>query len=603
LATSTADFEGDQTGAVSAGLNLFSITFFLRRHMNAEPQTIASMHHGFGLGLRPVHYPDFLAAKQPVDWLEIVTDNFLVEGGKPLLMLQTLRRDYPMVMHGVAMSIGSAAGVDTAYLQQVKQLADRIEPLWVSDHLCWTGCDNHPLHDLNPLPYTDEVARHVITQIRRAQDVLKRRLVVENVSSYISFEHSTASEWQFLSHVAQEADCLLLVDVNNVYVSSVNHGFDAETYLRALPAQRVQQIHLAGHSNNAGQLIDTHDHPVALEVWALYAQACSLFGTVPTMVERDAEIPALPELLDEVAQARAVAARAKKTPASLQPVLWPVGQREDEANLHSVQKTLTHYVLQEADAPSQAALSLLANQQTSRHRLSIYHHAYRARLCEVLADTYAKTYLFMGSDTFDTHAAQFVQAHPPTSRSLNRYGAQLLEFLANLYPHNVELQELAQLDWDLRTCFDSADHAALNVQTAQQDAQHRWLDQPYVLHPSCVLRHSHTNATQLWKAIDADLEVPTAVTAAQARLLMVWRKELRPHFQIIPIPAEALIQSLAQGRSFNAACSALEASDQPPPPQDLSLWLRGWLEDGLFSAPSRIGATTSTTHSLFGEMT
>jgi uncharacterized protein (UPF0276 family) len=568
--------------------------------MPATLPKIASMHHGFGLGLRPVHYPDFLAAKQPVDWLEVITDNFLVEGGKPLVMLETLRRDYPIALHGVAMSIGSSAGVDAAYLQSVKNLADRVEPLWVSDHLCWTGFGNHQLHDLNPLPYTDEVARHVITQIRQAQDVLKRRLVVENVSSYVSFAHSTASEWQFLSHVAQEADCLLLVDVNNVYVSSVNHGFDALTYLRALPAQRVQQIHLAGHSNNAGQLIDTHDHPVSAQVWALYDQACHLFGTVPTMVERDAEIPALPELLDELAHARGIAASAEKAPINpmSQPSPWPVGQGGDAPQLQSVQKTWTDYVLQEADAPSPAALNLLADNPASRRRLGIYHHAYRARLCEVLADTYAKTHLFMGSDTFDTHAAQFAQTHPPTARSLNRYGAQWPEFLAERYPQNVELQELAQLDWDLRACFDSANHAALSVHAAQQDAQHGWLNQPQVLHPSCVLRRLHTNATQLWKAIDADQEVPPAVALVPPRLLMVWRKALRPHFQLIPTAAEALIQALAQGHSFNAACSALEASNQSPAPQDLSVWLRGWLEDGVFS-----GTSLSLTHATFGDIT
>jgi uncharacterized protein (UPF0276 family) len=268
---------------------------------------IASTGHGFGLGLRTAHYADFLSAKQAVDWLEIVTDNFLVEGGKPLRLLETFRRDYPMVMHGVAMSIGAAAGVDLAYLKQVKALADRIEPLWVSDHLCWIGTDTHLLHDLYPLPYTDAVARHVIAQIRRCQDVLQRRLVLENVSSYLDFEQSTASEWQFLSHVAQEADCLLLVDVNNIFVSSVNHGFDPLTYLQALPAHRVQQIHLAGHSSAGGYLIDTHDHPVAPAVWTLYAQALQIFGHVPTMIERDAHIPALALLLEELAHARQLA--------------------------------------------------------------------------------------------------------------------------------------------------------------------------------------------------------------------------------------------------------------------------------------------------------
>jgi len=174
---------------------------------------------GFGLGLRTQHYPDFQRQRHPLDWLEVITDNFLVEGGRPLKMLDLIRRDYPVAMHGVAMSLGSADGLNLAYLHKVKQLAKRIEPLWVSDHLCWSGVGDTVLHDLNPMPYTEEAARRLIEHISQVQDVLQRRLVVENVSSYVSFAHSATSEWEFLCHVAQEADCLLLVDINNIYVS------------------------------------------------------------------------------------------------------------------------------------------------------------------------------------------------------------------------------------------------------------------------------------------------------------------------------------------------------------------------------------------------
>lgn len=264
---------------------------------------------GFGLGLRSAHYADFLATPQPVDWLEVITDNYLVEGGKPLVMLDRIRRDHPMAMHGVAMSIGAApAGPDLAYLRQVKALADRIEPLWVSDHLCWIGPGPTQLHDLYPLPYTEEAACHVVAQIRRAQDVLQRRLVIENVSSYMAFAHDAVAEWEFLAHVAEAADCLLLLDVNNVYVSSVNHGFDPLDFLDAMPAGRIQQIHLTGHSDNGSHIIDTHDHPVAEPVWALYAEACARFGPVATLIERDDRIPPLAELLDELDRARREAA-------------------------------------------------------------------------------------------------------------------------------------------------------------------------------------------------------------------------------------------------------------------------------------------------------
>jgi uncharacterized protein len=262
---------------------------------------------GFGLGLRTVHYPDFLAAPQRVDWLEIISDNYLVPGGKPMRMLDAIRANYPLAMHGVALSIGSLDGPNEAYLQQIKQLMARVQPLWVSDHLCWTGVHGRQLHDLMPLPYTEEALSLVVRNVRRVQDVLGRRLVLENVSSYVNFKQSHMSEWAFVAAVCEQADCLLLLDVNNIYVSSVNHGFDPVAYLNHLPAHRVQQIHLAGHTHNGDHIVDTHDHPVADAVWVLYAQACARFGQVATMIERDDHIPPLHELLTELDHARAVA--------------------------------------------------------------------------------------------------------------------------------------------------------------------------------------------------------------------------------------------------------------------------------------------------------
>ena len=261
---------------------------------------------GFGLGLRTTHYTDFATAPQPVDWLEIISDNYLCAGGKPLHMLDTIRADYPMAMHGVSLSIGSADGLDRPYLQQLRQLAERIEPLWISDHLCWTGLSGHNSHDLLPLPYTVEALGVVVEHVRQVQDTLGRRLVLENVSSYLTYRSDEMTEWQFLREVCERADCLLLLDVNNIYVSSVNHDFDPIEYLHALPPERIQQIHLAGHSDNGNHIVDTHDHPVAEPVWALYAEACRLLGSVATMVERDDNIPPLPELLVELDRARAI---------------------------------------------------------------------------------------------------------------------------------------------------------------------------------------------------------------------------------------------------------------------------------------------------------
>jgi uncharacterized protein len=264
---------------------------------------------GFGLGLRVDHYDAILRDPSRVDWFEALTENYLVPGGKPLHNLARIRERYPIVLHGVSLSIGSTAALDLNYLAQLKSLADRFEPAWVSDHLCWTGVAGKNVHDLLPLPYTEEALKHVVGRVRAVQDFLGRRILLENVSSYVAFRDSRMTEWDFLRTVAEESDCLILLDVNNIYVSSVNHEFDAKHFIDAMPPERVQQVHLAGHENQGDYLIDTHDQPVPDPVWDLYAAAVRRFGHVSTMIERDANIPPLSELERELTAARKLSER------------------------------------------------------------------------------------------------------------------------------------------------------------------------------------------------------------------------------------------------------------------------------------------------------
>jgi uncharacterized protein len=263
---------------------------------------------GFGLGLRTQHYQEILDSAPPVDWFEALTENYLVPGGKPLYFLEAIRARYPVVLHGVSLSIGSTDPLNRGYLAQLKALADRIEPAWISDHLCWTGLNGRNLHDLLPLPYTEEAVIHVSDRIRAVQDCLGCRLLIENVSSYLTYIDSCMSEWEFLGAIAERADCLILLDINNIYVSSFNHDFDPRDYLRGVPAERVQQFHIAGHRNHSDYIVDTHDEPVIPPVWQLYADACRRFGAVSTLIERDDNIPPLAGLLEELDQARRIAA-------------------------------------------------------------------------------------------------------------------------------------------------------------------------------------------------------------------------------------------------------------------------------------------------------
>ena len=275
---------------------------------NTPSVSIKKASPGFGLGLRPVHYPDFLDQPQAVDWLEIISENYMVPGGKPLAMLDAILERYPVAMHGVSLSIGSTDGLDAQYLAELKALANHVQPMWISDHLCWTGVQGRNAHDLLPLPYSEEALRLVVRHVNQVQDTLGRRILLENVSSYLNYRRSEMSEWEFLRQVAEQADCLLLLDVNNIFVSGINHGFDPVEFLNHLPVERVQQIHLAGHSDHGDYIVDTHDHPVAEPVWELYRYTCAHFGEVATMIERDDNIPELSVLIAELDRARAIAA-------------------------------------------------------------------------------------------------------------------------------------------------------------------------------------------------------------------------------------------------------------------------------------------------------
>jgi uncharacterized protein (UPF0276 family) len=262
---------------------------------------------GFGLGLRIPHYDEILATRPKVDWFEVLSENYLVPGGKPLYYLERIRANYPVVMHGVSLSIGGTDSLNRDYLKQLKTLADRIEPRWISDHLCWTGVGGLNLHDLMPLPYTEDAVQHVVSRVKQVQDFLGRKILLENVSSYVTYKQSQLTEWEFLAHIAEQADCLILLDINNIYVSSFNHGFDPADYLNGIPIERVQQFHLAGHQNCGNYIVDTHDHPIINPVWALYETAVRRFGPVSTMIERDDNIPPLKELLAELDRARIIA--------------------------------------------------------------------------------------------------------------------------------------------------------------------------------------------------------------------------------------------------------------------------------------------------------
>ena len=258
---------------------------------------------GIGIGLRPFHYQDIFRLKPEIDWFEIISENFMVEGGKSIEILDKLLERYPIVQHGVTLAIGSPAPLDFDYLKKLKALTRRTKTPWVSDHLCWTGVHGKNLHDLLPIPYTAEALDHVVSRVQLVQDFLGRAIVLENVSTYVQFNNSEMTEWEFLSELSRRAGCWLLFDINNVYVSAFNHGYDPLAFLNGIPADRVVQFHMAGHSHMGTHIIDTHDHPVIDPVWVLYDHAVRRCGRTATLLEWDDRIPSFDEVHGEALKA------------------------------------------------------------------------------------------------------------------------------------------------------------------------------------------------------------------------------------------------------------------------------------------------------------
>ncbi len=272
--------------------------------MTRQHSGVCAPIRGAGIGLRTPHFSALQQDRPAIPWLEVPIDNYMIAGGQALQHLERIRRDYPITFHGVGMSLGSVDPLNQNYLRRLRQLMRRFQPAWLSDHLCWTSVDGRYLHELLPLPYVDEAIAHVSRRILQVQDFLGRRLLVENVSSYLQFTHSHMQEWEFLAAVAEAADCDILLDINNIHVSACNHRFDARHYLDALPLARVRELHLAGYEDCGTHLLDTHGAPVHEPVWVLYRQALARFGALPTLIEWDNAIPPLPLLQTEAARAQ-----------------------------------------------------------------------------------------------------------------------------------------------------------------------------------------------------------------------------------------------------------------------------------------------------------
>lgn len=538
---------------------------------------------GFGMGLRSQHYPDIVEAwPSEVDWFEIISENCMESDGRPKRMLERVREHYPVVMHGVSLSIGSTDPLNKDYLKNLKALAAWVRPAWVSDHVCWTGTHGINTHDLLPVPYTEEALRHIVPRVKQVQEYLNRPILLENPSSYLGFRDVDMPEWEFLARLADEAECGLLLDVNNVYVNAFNHRFDPKTYLDHIPADRVVQIHLAGHENLGTHIIDTHSDHVIGEVWALYRYAVQRFGVVSTMIEWDEHIPAFAVVLEEVREARRQAALS----VLALPVIEATPPEYAKAGFtYPVLLDVFQGAILDGNVKRAAPEQWIAPKKgfSPEAQLSAYTRGYRLRLFDAVAEDYPATVHALGKDKFDLWLRTFIECVPSTYTILGRYATQFAVFLKEQAPPFVA--ELAVLEAGLAEIFDAHESVPLSREAVAAMSPEAFLAASLSPRDASRLHAFAYPVNRYYSAFCEGKQPP--VPEPEATWLLIyrhedenWRMALEEgEYHLLKALAESLpvMEAAAQaGRFCNISGEEL--------PLHLQRWLARWLEYGVLKA-------------------
>ena len=536
-------------------------------------------HLGFGLGLRTQHYPYIFENTPLVDWFEVISENFIDTDGRPKHNLERIKERYPIVMHGVALSIGTIDPLNSEYLQKLKTAMHWINPAWISDHLCWTGVAHKNTHDLLPVPYTEAALSHVVARIKAVQDYIERPMAFENPSTYLEFKSSSMHEAEFIARMLEASNAYLLLDVNNVYVTCYNHSLDPKAYIDALPLDRVVQIHLSGHTNKGTHIIDTHDDYVVDEVWDIYRYVLQKAKRVPnTMIEWDDQMPDFPVLLAELEKAKEIASSV----SNLQLLQNKEAKRAEASSvaltLVEAQNILQNAILQGSAVDTQADQWILDKEKFSaQEQLNVYINAYRYRLFDVVAEDYPVLKTYWGDEKFKQVMTDFVENTPSDHFNIARYSLKLAEFILRLQPQDVFAYELCQLETTISELIDAPEVEALKAQhlegmTAESLMQTK-------LYPRGALQlFAFDYAVNAYYQVVMDGETGQLPIAEASYLVVfrhedvVWRMELEQ--------AEyALLSNLFSGKTVGAT---LEDVDENLIHQ-LPEWFSRWVRNGLLA--------------------
>lgn len=545
---------------------------------------------GCGVGLRTQHYARVTEEWPKMDWFEAVTENFMDSGGRPIRVLEEVRAHYPVALHGVSLSVGSADPLDCRYLERLKALADRIDPAIVSDHLCWTGVEGENLHDLLPLPFTEEAVEYLAARIRQVQDAIGRRILVENVSTYVTYKHSTLPEWEFLTAVARRADCGILLDLNNVYVNSKNHGFDPADYVRGVPGELVGQFHLAGHTDMGDFLFDTHSAEIVSPVWDLYREALRLYGQVTTLIEWDEAVPEFGRLAAEADKAREIYKRfpARKTGApQAPPPLFagqggaartaseaPASMREAQKLFKSALRDATH-----ADVKKVSGTFHIARPE----RISVYSNGYVARLNEALSEVFEAVRHLVGHDVFTDLVEDYATVYPSHDYNLNNVGRHLPEFLkTGRFTEKLGfLPDLAALEWQVCRSFHAFDEKPFELASLKAASEEDWSHLRLTFQPSLGLVESTWPILDLWNARRAPLSGLKIDLVGRPQRVLVWRQGTDIRCELLDPLQHRLLSELLSRRTLGEACEAIAESMSDDEALNVREWFAAWSSRGL----------------------